>query len=201
MKWGDVGRAVAGIAPHLGAALGGPFGAIVGSAVGRSFGLESADPEKLVYAMNADQQAEMKLAELEAQYAAHVASLDAASHDNSINQVNETIRSEMKAEHWVQYSWRPFIGFTTGLSFLVVTIFCSYLGFEAIYTKSHESLNMVSDIIFSYSALFAVPGSVLGIASWNSWNRGKSGDRSPIEVISDNIPKGHKRGLNIFKRK
>jgi hypothetical protein len=101
----------------------------------------------------------------------------------------------------VQYSWRPFIGFTTGLSFLIVTVFCAYLGFDAISKGSHESLNMISDMIFSYSALFAIPGSVLGLASWQRGYSGKDGPQ-PLDIISDNLPVRKKGSfMKIFKRR
>lgn len=40
----------------------------------------------------------------------------------SIEAINETMRAEAQSEHWIQYSWRPAIGFT-----FCIVIFNNYV--------------------------------------------------------------------------
>lgn len=71
MRWSDIGRVVAKHAPVVGAALGGPGGAAIGSLVSSALGVDP-EPGKVAAAIQADPQAALKLAELEIQKAASV---------------------------------------------------------------------------------------------------------------------------------
>jgi hypothetical protein len=74
MNWKDLKKAVGGVAPALGAALGGPFGGMAGKFLSDALGVENdpkkvhdalqADPEALAQVMVAQTNYEKRLAEL-----------------------------------------------------------------------------------------------------------------------------------------
>lgn len=81
--------------------------------------------------------------------------------------VNATMQAESKAEHWPQYSWRPYWGFISGTAFLFVVILCCMLGWEAVIEKQAEALRMIPDLVTAFSMLFAIPGAILGVTAWH----------------------------------
>ncbi|SNR99308.1 Holin of 3TMs, for gene-transfer release [Humidesulfovibrio mexicanus] len=80
--------------------------------------------------------------------------------------VNETMRAEAHSEHWPQWSWRPFWGFTSALAFLFVSILCCWLGFDAVKSKNMAALNMIPQLVASFGLLFGTPLAILGVASF-----------------------------------
>lgn len=68
-----------------------------------------------------------------------------------IESVNQTIQSETKSEHWVSYSWRPFIGFSFGL-------YLNSLWLLPIWNKVPTLMSV--DMILTV-------GAILGVASWH----------------------------------
>jgi len=66
----------------------------LGSAVATAVGAFKADPTKLIEFQSAIEQAAMKAA------------------SEALTAVNATMQAEAKSEHWMQWSWRPFFGFT-----------------------------------------------------------------------------------------
>ena len=83
---------------------------------------------------------------------------------DNLRVINETMRGESKSEHWIVYSWRPFIGYITGLAFFVVCVFVCIITYEAI-AESDNPMALIPQIIFNFATLFAIPGGILGIAS------------------------------------
>lgn len=79
--------------------------------------------------------------------------------------INETMRVEAKSDKWWVSGWRPFIGFVTGIAFLVVTFFVCLLTWEAIDSKDQNAMQMIPQVIFNFTTLFGIPGAILGIAS------------------------------------
>ena len=84
--------------------------------------------------------------------------------------INQTMQAESKAEHWPQYSWRPFWGFVSALAFLGVVILCCLLGWRAVVGGQPEALNMIPQLVAAFATLFAIPGAILGVTAWH---RGK----------------------------
>lgn len=80
------------------------------------------------------------------------AEVEAGSKD--IASVNKTMQEESKSEHWMTYTWRPFIGFTFG--FYILSLFML-----PIYDKVPVTLTV--DTVLTI-------GAILGVASWH---RGK----------------------------
>lgn len=172
LSWAKLGRAISGVAPALGAALAGPFGAAAGTAVAGAFGVEP-DPDAVTEALKSRADSKDRLMELEAEYKKAALEADRETDVKFLDEVNRTMRAEATSEHWVQYSWRPFIGFCMGAGFLAVTIFVSFLGYKAVMKGDSQALGMISELLVSYSLLFSIPGGVLGIAAWDR-NRKKA---------------------------
>lgn len=85
--------------------------------------------------------------------------------------VNNTMQSEAKSEHWMQWSWRPFNGFLFG-----ITLFLGYvipaltnIGLAAFGVFDEMTLRQVPYAKIPEFVLVAW-GAVLGVTSW--W-RGK----------------------------
>lgn len=169
--------------PILGTALGGPGGLLVGKALAAAIGSPSEAPEAILKSLTEDTKAKQAAIEFQATHDLELKKLD-YSHEEKLEDtdtarlvtVNETMRAEAQSEHWAQWGWRPFIGFTFGLSFLVVSALCCWVAYEAVAVKDMTGINMVPQLVGAFATLFAIPGAVLGVASW--W-RGKGKAGSP----------------------
>ncbi|WP_020409824.1 hypothetical protein [Hahella ganghwensis] len=64
MNWSDIGKTVGKVAPTIGTLLGGPGGAVLGTAVASLFGVNSK-PDEVAKALKSDPQAALKLREFE----------------------------------------------------------------------------------------------------------------------------------------
>jgi hypothetical protein len=84
-----------------------------------------------------------------------------------IERVNETMQAETQAKHWWSSAWRPFWGFCSALAFLAVAGLCCWLAYQAILEGKPEALAMIPQLITAFAALFAIPGAILGVASWH----------------------------------
>lgn len=98
--------------------------------------------------------------------------------------INETMRAEETSENWWVSAWRPFIGFSTGVAFIMVCGFVGWLTYEAIASKDMNAMQMIPNIIFNFTTLFAIPGAILGIASHH---RGKQHRLKSGENLIDRI--------------
>lgn len=65
MNLSDLGKVVAQFAPQLGAVLAGPAGAMIGAGIAAKFGGDAKDPVDLAKRIQADPQAQVKLAEIQ----------------------------------------------------------------------------------------------------------------------------------------
>lgn len=84
--------------------------------------------------------------------------------------VNITMQAEAKSEHWPQWSWRPFWGFSSALAFLFVAGLCCVLAYQAILGGRPESIAMIPQLVAAFATLFTIPGAILGVTAWH---RGK----------------------------
>ena len=64
MKWSELGEKIAGFAPLLGSAVGGPAGGAIGTLVASAFGSEN-EPDAIMTAINANPEAAIKLKTIE----------------------------------------------------------------------------------------------------------------------------------------
>ena len=79
--------------------------------------------------------------------------------------VNGTMQAEAKSDKWWVSAWRPFIGFITGIAFLVCVIFVCILAYKGIVKGDASAMVMIPQLITSFTMLFGIPGAILGIAS------------------------------------
>ena len=175
MNWKELGEKLAQLGlPVLGAALGGPLGAAVGRTIATQLSISpAAAPGFIDTVLAMDSAAIYKLRELESAERIRIAELQNAAQASetsaeleTLKTINETMQAEAKSEHWVQFSWRPFIGFAFGLAFLVVAGLCCLIAWDAVQAKDLSSINMIPQLVFAFSALFAIPAAVLGVAAW-----------------------------------
>lgn len=121
MNWKDLEEDIGKAAPVLGGLIGGPAGAGIGAIVASVLGVGNT-PQEVSQALKTDPDAAVKLRQIEAdetlglkRLAVEQAANDLAADTARIQAVNATMQAEAKADHWPSYSWRPFIGFITGV--------------------------------------------------------------------------------------
>lgn len=122
--------------------------------------------DAITQAVTTDPNAAEKLREFELTNSTELQKLIITSETADILTVNTTMQAETKAEKWPQYSWRPFWGFASGAAFLFVCILVCILTWQAVINKDATSMGNIPLIIGSFSTLFAIPGAILGIASY-----------------------------------
>ena len=108
LSWSDVGKAIAGVAPILGTALGGPAGAIVGSMVASALGTDST-PEAVTQAMAADPTSAAKILQMQN---THEESLNKMQTDYAtaiVNAQGGVIKAEASSGSWLAANWRPIL--------------------------------------------------------------------------------------------
>lgn len=174
MNWKDIAGDVAKAAPVLGTLLGGPAGGMVGGWIAHAFGgNDSSKPEDIIKILQGDAEASVKLKQIELDHEKDIASLQVQLAITELNAardtvlaVNQTMQAESKSEHWMQWAWRPFIGFITGISFGVVCTFFCILAYDAVVLGKSDALAMIGSLVTSFTSLFAIPGAILGVASY-----------------------------------
>lgn len=126
MEWKDIAGVVGKAAPILGTLLGGPAGAAIGGLVASALGTENT-PSAVSQALSVNPDAAVKLAQIEAdqkvkfqELATDQAKAEIAAAAQAISDVNKTMQAEAASEHWPTYTWRPFIGFITGVMLIGV---------------------------------------------------------------------------------
>jgi hypothetical protein len=176
MDWSDVGglvKSIAGAAaPMLGTALGGPLGGAAGTILASLFGAENK-PDAVARAIQADPEAALKLKQtesnnyLELQKAVLTAGTsEVAEQTKQLQSINQTMQIEAQSGHWPTWSWRPYWGFVSATAFLVVCIFVCCPFYKAIAANQPTAFSQIYLIIGAFTALFSIPGAILGIASW-----------------------------------
>lgn len=192
MDWLELGKKLAARGlPLLGTALGGPAGGAAGGLIASALGLASDQPEVLYSAIQQDPEAVVKLRQVELRHAERLEEISLESiqcavqaESSRIQAVNLTMRAEAGAEHWPQYSWRPYWGFVSATAFLVVCVFVCILGYQAVIGGKPEALSMIPQLVTSMAALFAIPGAILGVTAWH---RGKA-QRLKVNPLEDMQP-------------
>jgi len=151
MNWKDIGETVGKYAPMLGDLLPIPGAGIAGKLIGAALGCDST-PDAIHAAIQADPQAAVKLAQIEADNRALLQQQLLTAETARIQAVNATMQSESKSEHWMQWAWRPFIGFVFGVTFSGVYLILPLVKVPVPVIPS-EAWMMI--------------GAVLGVASWH----------------------------------
>lgn len=181
MEWSDVGKMINKGAPLIGNVLTGNIpGAVstVAGWIGDALGIDSPTPDNVAQALKSDPQAAVKLAEIEANRAIELEKLSSSvdiaeieADKAQISEVNNTMRAESVSEHWPQWSWRPAIGYSFAIGFLACVIFSCILGYQSILGGKPEAIGMIPTFVSAMAALFAIPGTILGVAAHH---RGKA---------------------------
>jgi len=94
--------------------------------------------------------------------------------------VNQTMQTEAKSEHWMQWSWRPFNGYLFG-----ITLFCNYV-MPSIYnmfaTDKIVAQQIPEFVLMAWAA-------ILGVTAWHRGvnKRITSGEKKKNSSIADAI--------------
>jgi len=192
MDWKSLGQKAFELGlPTLGSFFLGPAGGMAGkglvSIVSGALGLDKAeplpeeifsafqDPEKLLKAKEIDAQYKIRIEELVLEHSKLDIEKERLLVDKErlateeaikqISEVNATMREETKSEHWMQWSWRPYIGFITGTSFgFTAWRLCDAI-MKAIGDKDIAFITQLPVIIGALVALFSVPCAILGVSA------------------------------------
>jgi hypothetical protein len=111
LSWDDVGKAIAGVAPILGTALGGPAGAVVGSLVASALGT-SNDPVSVNTAIAADPSSAAKILALQAQHEENLRKMNLDYQTALVNAQAGTVQAEARSDSWLAANWRPILMLT-----------------------------------------------------------------------------------------
>jgi hypothetical protein len=166
IDWAGVGRRVAGQAPLVGSLLFGRAGEAVGGLIASTLGVEPS-PSAVDQALSDNPEALQAIARLEAEHREQLTRMGLEAETARLAEINRTMRAEANSEHWPQFSWRPYWGFSSGTAFIVVTVFVCVLAYEAVMGGKPESMAMIPQLIGAMAALFAIPGTILGVTAWH----------------------------------
>lgn len=172
MDWKALGKTLAGAGlPLLANAI--PGGGVIASLISSALGLaQDAKPDDIAKALSPENV--LKLRELEAK---HEEVLVKAGYDyevamrqadkDDVAAVNTTMQSEAKAEHWLQWSWRPLNGYVLALGSLALVLGTIYLCVIAVLGKDLGVLNAIPTVVMAVTTALAVPGAVCGVTAWH----------------------------------
>ena len=173
----NIGDILKKAAPWIGAAMNGPAG-IAGMAIdaaakalgasdttvaGIKSALAGATPEQKLALQIADQEFALKM---QSRGFENVEAME-GFYTGQLQAVNATMQVEGKSEKWPQYWWRPYWGFASGTAFLAVCILVCILAYQAVLGGKPEALAMIPQLVGAFATLFAIPGAILGVASWH----------------------------------
>lgn len=150
------------VLPWIGTALGGPLAPLIAGLVASKLDIPKDSVESTITSMLGKPEEVARLKQIEAEVQIKLMELGyknietlAGLEVQNVVAVNETMRAETTAEHWPQYSWRPFNGFL-----FAITIFVNYC-LLPVFDKPSSNIP---------EWVFVTWGGILGLASF--W-RGK----------------------------
>ncbi len=121
------------------------------------FGVDSIDvlsPEAVVKLQNAIMNLQIELAR---------------EDTKQMQTVNTTMQSEGKSEHWMQWAWRPFNGFTFGITLFLLYVLPALINMGFAIFHVVDGIDDIPRVI----AITGIPefvlvawGAVLGVTSW-----------------------------------
>lgn len=177
MNWVDIRNTVESVAgtvlPGIGGLIAGPAGAKVGGILASVLGVANT-PDAVQQALQTDPQAAVKLAQIAsderialALQATQERQAQITADTTVIESINKTMQGESNAEHFLTYAWRPIWGLVSAAAFFVVCVLCCILAYQAVLGGHPEAMSMTPQLVGSFTALFGIPGAILGIASWH----------------------------------
>jgi hypothetical protein len=176
MDWKDVAKSIASYAPMVSTVLaatgvGAPAAAAISAAsalISGALGVANT-PDDVAQALITNPDAAVKLKQIEADHGEHLAQIAAQVEgkelDSQVTQlqtVNETMQVEDKTR---AFSWRDFWGYVSGGAFAFVVGIVGYLVGVAVYYNHPEQLAAIPAIVGSFSVLFGIAATVLGVQS------------------------------------
>ncbi len=123
--------------------------------------------EEVAAKIEADPHLLLELRRLAVDREVRLAAIESGRQVKTIEAVNATMRVEASQGHPWSGAWRPFWGFCSAVSFGLCVIGMIVLAAYAIYARRSDLLASVPTLAMSITALFGVPGAILGVASWH----------------------------------
>ena len=176
MNWSDVAKSIAGYAPMLSTVLaatgvGAPVAtaiAAAGAMVSGALGVPNT-PSDVAQALIANPDAAVKIKQIEADHAEHLAAItqqaQAVEYNAQVQQL-EALNTTMQTEDKTRvFSWRDFWGYVSGAAFAFVVGIIGYLVGMALYYDHPQHLAQIPAIVGSFSVLFGIAATVLGVQS------------------------------------
>lgn len=169
MKWSEVGRKVADMAPLLGAALGTPAGGAVGAVVAQVFGTKP-DPDAVEEALRNDPETALKLKQIESEERVALrritmqeaqAELEAVTRQ--ARSVNQTMRAEYATADRFKSYWRPVFGYVMAAAFAWMFLVLGFVLAASPWRDMASTVSLVSAFTPTVISLFGIGLSVLGI--------------------------------------
>lgn len=157
MEWKDVGKAVAGAAPALGAALGGPVGAAAGALVASVFGVDSKSPDAVAEAVKADPDAAVKLRQIELDHATAIRAMEADELKAQFSDVQNA--RAMHQDHWMP----------AALTIVLALLVASFVAASMVLTIPKDNGEVIYLVVGQVVGAFAT-----AIAYWLGSSRGSA---------------------------
>jgi hypothetical protein len=176
MNWSDVAKSIASYAPMVSTVLaatgvGAPVAAAIsaaGALVSGALGVPNT-PDDVAQALVTNPDAAVKLRQIEADHGEHLAAIAAqteaselAAATTSVQSVNTTMQVEDKTR---AFSWRDLWGYVSGIAFAFVVGLIGYIVTDAIVTNHPELLSSIPATVGSFTTLFGIAATVLGVQS------------------------------------
>lgn len=185
---------MAKVAPMLATVLGGPVAGGIAAVVASVFGTDHT-PDAVLEAIKTDPDAAVKLAQIEANKAlgleeiisrVQIARLDA--HARQQDAIGKTMQTEAHSEHWAQWSWRPFCGFSLGLLCLLtgVTVFAVYIGVIARGVPV-DALQHVPGMLASMGVVIGALSAVVGVSAYQRGREKREKQMQGVPTLRDVI--------------
>ena len=108
LSWAEVGKAIAGIAPMLGTALGGPAGGVVGGLIANALGTEST-PDAVNSAIAADPSNAAKILQVQTEHETALAQMQMDYATAVVTAQGGAIKAEASSGSWIACNWRPIL--------------------------------------------------------------------------------------------
>lgn len=108
LSWSDVGKTLAGIAPIVGTALGGPAGALVGGMVAKALGTD-ATPDAVTTAIASDPTNAAKILALQNEHEETLNRMQLDYATAIVNAQGGVVKAEASSSSWLAANWRPIL--------------------------------------------------------------------------------------------
>ena len=175
--WDGVKKVLKSTAPVLANAIVPGSGGLAAELLGNVFGVDKNDPVAIEEAIR-NASPEQKAAMLQEQnrhkerlqeIAAELELAHRKEDSNQIESINATMRVEASQHKW-SGMWRPFWGFISGAAFGVFIFGVMIIMAIIVWKGQWKALQHLPSVIMAIAALFGIPCSILGVASYH---RGK----------------------------